>query len=67
MLFYLFLHCSSFNLSERTLSTELWSIVKGLQGNDQCDEIICTTLSCIMFNVLWLLHTIDPEDPDKVR
>lgn len=55
----------SFNLSDKGLSTELWSIVKELQADDQCDEIVCTTLSCIMFNVLWLMHTIDPEDPDK--
>ena len=41
--------------------------MKELQENDQCDEIVCTTLSCIMFNVLWLMYAIDPEDPDKVN
>ena len=48
------------------LSAELWPIVKQLQEGDQFDEIICSSLSCLMFNSLWLMHTIDVDDPDKV-
>jgi len=48
------------------LSAELWPIVKQLQEGDQFDEIICSSLSCLMFNSLWLMHTIDADDPDKV-
>ena len=59
-------HCSSFNLSTMELSAELWLIVKQLQEGDQFDEIICNSLSCLMFNALWLMHTIDADDPDKV-
>ncbi|XP_065886790.1 cohesin subunit SA-1-like [Dysidea avara] len=55
----------SFNLSTMELSTEFWLIVKQLQEGDQFDEIICNSLSCLMFNALWLMHTIDADDPDK--